>query len=189
MTYESSKAAEELFHRTIKKFTEDPLENLSPEMKQKMTPVSLLCMQYSGISYFLIVGIFVYSSSMVYSLPVVCTDDFTLLTHRLITTYIMLSVVINFFLVITKRSFYNGQYKNDINDFGKDTCLDCKHDVPPSVHHCSLCRRCIVRRDHHCFFTGKLKLSTFSCLAKYSESHSLATLFLRLLFCRMLHWV
>ena len=36
MTYESSKAAEELFHRTIKKFTEDPLENLSPEMRQKM---------------------------------------------------------------------------------------------------------------------------------------------------------
>ena len=154
MTFESSKAAEELFHRTIRTFTTDPLEDMSQEMKSKMTPVSLFCMQMSGVSYFLAVGISVFVASMCYSLPVVCQDDDSLFTHRLITMYIMLNIVSNFLLVLSKRSFYKGNYKNDKNDINKNTCLDCQHDIPPGVHHCALCRHCIVKRDHHCFFTG-----------------------------------
>ena len=33
-------------------------------------------------------------------------------------------------------------------------CDLCGHEQPPRCHHCVVCRRCILKRDHHCYFTG-----------------------------------
>ena len=34
-------------------------------------------------------------------------------------------------------------------------CLLCEANSPPRSFHCNTCDRCILRRDHHCVFTGK----------------------------------
>ncbi|XP_055996793.1 uncharacterized protein LOC125648346 isoform X2 [Ostrea edulis] len=31
-------------------------------------------------------------------------------------------------------------------------CLSCQWWRPPRCHHCKLCGKCILKRDHHCFF-------------------------------------
>ena len=33
-------------------------------------------------------------------------------------------------------------------------CEFCKTVKPPRTHHCSQCRRCVVRMDHHCVWIG-----------------------------------
>lgn len=33
-------------------------------------------------------------------------------------------------------------------------CSFCNVVRPPRCHHCPLCRKCILNREHHCFFTG-----------------------------------
>ena len=33
-------------------------------------------------------------------------------------------------------------------------CSKCLTNTPFNCHHCPLCSRCIVHRDHHCFFLG-----------------------------------
>lgn len=37
---------------------------------------------------------------------------------------------------------------------GWTRCRDCSMTVPPRAKHCPLCRHCILKRDHHCFFLG-----------------------------------
>ena len=32
----------------------------------------------------------------------------------------------------------------------KKYCKRCKAYKPPRAHHCSMCRRCVVKMDHHC---------------------------------------
>jgi len=33
-------------------------------------------------------------------------------------------------------------------------CKWCQCYQPPRCHHCATCRRCILKRDHHCYITG-----------------------------------
>lgn len=35
-------------------------------------------------------------------------------------------------------------------------CLSCEANTPPRAYHCNICDRCILRRDHHCIFSGKI---------------------------------
>jgi hypothetical protein len=36
----------------------------------------------------------------------------------------------------------------------KGLCKKCNIVKPPRAHHCSICRRCVLRMDHHCPFTN-----------------------------------
>ncbi|XP_060564161.1 putative ZDHHC-type palmitoyltransferase 2 [Ruditapes philippinarum] len=33
-------------------------------------------------------------------------------------------------------------------------CLQCNRPRPPRCHHCPICDKCVMKRDHHCYFTG-----------------------------------
>ena len=38
--------------------------------------------------------------------------------------------------------------------FGWRRCEECDIDQPPRAHHCRICRKCILKRDHHCYMSG-----------------------------------
>jgi palmitoyltransferase len=63
-------------------------------------------------------------------------------------------------------------------------CDKCGLDRPPRVVHCPLCNKCLLKRDHHCYFSGScvslhnqrhfIVFSFWSCLATvYSTVHAL----------------
>ncbi len=37
-------------------------------------------------------------------------------------------------------------------------CEKCEQNQPPRAHHCKVCDVCVLKRDHHCFFTGKCEV-------------------------------
>lgn len=41
-------------------------------------------------------------------------------------------------------------------------CRICQLPQPPQTHHCKVCNKCIVVRDHHCYFTGQTRFSYFT---------------------------
>ena len=44
---------------------------------------------------------------------------------------------------------YWGKWK-----FNPNFSTECHHHRPPRSHHCPVCDVCILKRNHHCFFTG-----------------------------------
>lgn len=49
-------------------------------------------------------------------------------------------------------------------------CASCEVFVPPRCWHCHACNTCILRRDHHCVFTG-------CCIGEENQSNFLSLLF------------
>eukprot|EP01060_Flectonema_neradi_P012154 TRINITY_DN19041_c0_g1_i1.p1 TRINITY_DN19041_c0_g1~~TRINITY_DN19041_c0_g1_i1.p1 ORF type:complete len:294 (+),score=24.16 TRINITY_DN19041_c0_g1_i1:70-951(+) len=43
-------------------------------------------------------------------------------------------------------------------------CTFCDHWKPPRTHHCSTCKRCILKYDHHCPWVG-------NCIGFYNHKH------------------
>ncbi|XP_045173592.2 palmitoyltransferase ZDHHC20-B-like [Mercenaria mercenaria] len=33
-------------------------------------------------------------------------------------------------------------------------CIRCNRPRPPRCHHCPICDKCVLKRDHHCYFSG-----------------------------------
>lgn len=67
-----------------------------------------------------------------------------------------------------------GQFELDLGPSENDStqkmyyapnwCDHCQHWKPPRAHHCSVCRRCVLRMDHHCPFTG-------NCIGFRNQGH------------------
>ncbi|KAK2960994.1 putative Palmitoyltransferase pfa3 [Blattamonas nauphoetae] len=47
---------------------------------------------------------------------------------------------------------------------GYSYCEKCQSVRPDRAHHCSICKRCVMRMDHHCPFTG-------NCIGQYNHKH------------------
>lgn len=80
------------------------------------------------------------------------------LSHRIahwctvvVTIY---EIFTNWSLVRKKRPIFNDANWFDAPPRGWDYCADCHQHRPPRTYHCSLCDCCILKRNHHCHFTG-----------------------------------
>jgi len=75
--------------------------------------------------------------------------------------FILFNILYNYWSCVLTRPGFPGDYLPDPDDLeeGQDfadygegwrTCRKCKTGKPPRTHHCSVCRRCVMKMDHHC---------------------------------------
>jgi len=59
---------------------------------------------------------------------------------------------------------------------GQKKCKKCDAPKPFRAHHCSICKRCIMKMDHHCPWVN-------TCVAEYNQKHFLLFLIYVFLLC------
>ena len=75
--------------------------------------------------------------------------------------FILFNILFNYWSCVLTSPGYPGDYLPstddleegvDFQDYGDGwrTCRKCKTGKPPRAHHCSVCRRCVMKMDHHC---------------------------------------
>lgn len=87
----------------------------------------------------------------VLTLPEYAFGDFSMYIRYFIT-YIVINIIGNYYLCIKQGYYRPAQNKETLPGASWSFCEDCQQIQPPRCHHCPLCHRCILKRDHHCFF-------------------------------------
>jgi len=93
------------------------------------------------------------ASAIVIEYDRLCTQSFTF-WHLFLDTVIIYEIFVNWRLVKLKNPIFNDGVWFDVPPRGWDFCVECHHHRPPRCHHCPVCDICILKRNHHCFFTG-----------------------------------
>ncbi|KAG5243001.1 protein S-acyltransferase [Salix suchowensis] len=85
--------------------------------------------------------------------------------NAVVFTAIALLSVLNYAIaILTDPGRVPSSFMPDIEDCGNPVheikrkggdlryCQKCSHFKPPRAHHCRVCRRCVLRMDHHCIW-------------------------------------
>jgi len=75
--------------------------------------------------------------------------------------FLLFNILFNYWSCVLTRPGWPGHYLPstddleegvDFQDYGEGwrACKRCKTGKPPRTHHCSVCRRCVMKMDHHC---------------------------------------
>ncbi len=138
-----------------------------------MSPTGILkCLNFGAVLYtiaaYILIGVF----TLFVALPEISKDVPALYWERMIwSSFLIFSLVANLCYIRRKRSFFHDANITPVASTRWQRCLDCNNQpVPPRAHHCVLCKKCILRRDHHCYFT-------FSCIGFENQRYFIVYVF------------
>jgi palmitoyltransferase len=75
--------------------------------------------------------------------------------------FLLFNILFNYWSCVLTSPGYPGNFLpapddleagTDFTDYGEGwrTCRKCHCGKPPRTHHCSVCRKCVMKMDHHC---------------------------------------
>lgn len=90
--------------------------------------------------------------------------------HVFMGLYIYTCVMINLYMVMTTNTSIRGKVLPSILRQGWRFCAVCESNSPPRSFHCFTCKTCVLKRDHHCTFTG-------NCIGLYNQRYYIGLVF------------
>lgn len=74
--------------------------------------------------------------------------------HIMMAVFIYINTIGNIVMVMTTETGTRGLILPVVLKPDWRFCSVCECNAPPRSYHCHTCRVCVLRRDHHCVFTG-----------------------------------
>ena len=84
--------------------------------------------------------------------PEMCVGKFL---HMAFGIFLFVNTVANFFYAMGTDVTSGSTVLPSILKPGWKYCHTCMHNAPPRAVHCWACECCVLKRDHHCMFTGR----------------------------------
>ncbi|EGD78308.1 hypothetical protein PTSG_09375 [Salpingoeca rosetta] len=80
------------------------------------------------------------------------TSSLGFAAHVVFTHWLLINIIFNYLMVtITSPGYPPKMRLNDIMlQPGESFCKKCDSVKPVRTHHCSVCKRCVLKMDHHC---------------------------------------
>ncbi|XP_072032162.1 LOW QUALITY PROTEIN: palmitoyltransferase ZDHHC22-like [Amphiura filiformis] len=130
------------------------------KLKQPGVKRTLLLANIGGVAYTWLTSIVVTVLTLFVTLPTLYEDNPAALRfQRVLFTFIIVSMMVNYILSIFKNSYFDAKMTNantaESASKGWAYCTPCQQYIPPRCHHCIVCEQCVLKRDSHCFFTGQ----------------------------------
>lgn len=94
--------------------------------------------------------------------------------HIVAAAFLCVNVLGNLWMILYQDTSTAGRVLPSILKPGWKFCSACEANSPPRAFHCHICDRCILRRDHHCTFTG-------NCIGFFNQRYYLTLVFYMLI--------
>ncbi|XP_062580193.1 palmitoyltransferase ZDHHC22-like [Saccostrea cucullata] len=155
--------------------TMDTYQDRPPSHRPLLTKNILVLINYGGMLYVMVFIFLLHWVASSVCLPWIFHNElqdpeFSLFYHRLFFWYLTINALGQWILTIitSLKSVYSTASDlplfNDATHEDWTKCTKCDQNVPPRARHCNICERCILKRDHHCFFTG-------CCIGFHNQRH------------------
>ena len=88
-------------------------------------------------------------------LPHIHTIDVTIqYFHTSAGLFILFNILTNLYFLITTDNTTSGLLLPSVLKPNWRFCPSCEANSPPRSFHCHICDKCVLKRDHHCVFSG-----------------------------------
>lgn len=111
---------------------------------------------YLALGFFVaaIFTVFVFEMTVIQSFLQSTRPDMNMSLHTGMAIIFLVNIYTNLYYLFTTDTSTAKLVLPSSLLSGWHYCISCEANSPPRSYHCNICDRCILRRDHHCIFSG-----------------------------------
>ncbi|XP_061163830.1 probable palmitoyltransferase ZDHHC24 [Saccostrea echinata] len=102
------------------------------------------------------------------------TSDLTIYLYEVWILFLYVNVMGGTWRVVMTNTTTKGIVLPSVLKQGWTYCYFCQTNAPPRSYHCGICNVCVLKRDHHCIYTGR-------CIGYFNYRYYLTILFYSLM--------
>ena len=158
----------ELFKLTLQTLCYNEFTSSSTVLEAAMAPLFCMVDRFSRVLGLILTTVVVLLTTLVLIVFYTCivpyvfyqTDYFWTFVHAVFAHYLMANIIFHYIMA----GFTSPGWPPRVSPEAVTTCKKCVAPKPSRAHHCSVCRCCVLKMDHHCLWLN-------NCVGHYNHRY------------------